>query len=136
MKQPDRANVGIQVQPETQREEYLSCVALVRHAWVADCAEKNGIEIFSEHFKRARRERNAFSEVSLRPPIELHKFKTGVEDLVYTLQHPHRFTRHIDADTIAGDDCDPLHCGVMSAPVSCIPLRGPANAILHPLQIP
>jgi len=104
-----RTNVRVQIEPEPQCEKNLGRVPLIRHTWVADGAEEDRVEFLSQHFKRPGRERDTFPQIFLRTPIELYEFQTGSEYFVDTSQDAHGFAGHINADTIARDNCNTFH---------------------------
>src|SRR5262249_31317874 len=81
----------------------------VRDPRIADGPKKNRIEVLPEHLKRALRKRDTLTQIFLGTPIELDEFQTRGKYFVHTAQHAHGFVRDVDADAVAGNDCDALH---------------------------
>src|SRR5439155_5090130 len=109
VKQPHRPDVRIEIQAESEREEYLRRMTLIRHARIADRSEQNGGEILPEYVERARRKRDAFFQIFLCPPVEFDEFQSGTEYFVHAAQHAHGLPRDIDADSISRYDCNSWH---------------------------
>src|SRR5579862_8991279 len=72
-------DIRVKIQAEPKREKYLRSVALIGNAWIADGPEQNGIEILSQHFKGAGRQRYSLFEIFLGTPIEFDKFQSRAE---------------------------------------------------------
>ena len=109
VEQANRPDIGIQIETESQREKNLGRVTLIRHARVADGAEQDRVKLAAKHVKCSRRQRDAFFEVFLRAPVELHELESRAEDVIHPAQHAHRLARDINSDSVSGYDCDAFH---------------------------
>src|SRR4051812_40324696 len=89
-------------------------MALIGHSWIAHGPKQDGAEILAKHFEGSGRKSDALFEIFLGSPIEFDEFQACAEFFVHTAQHAHRLARHIDTDTITGNDCNSFHYDLVS----------------------
>src|SRR5438132_3189985 len=109
VEQTHRPDVRVQIQTESQREQDLGGMTLIRDTRIAHRSEQNRLEILAKHFKRARWQRNAFFQVFLSAPIELDEFQPRAEYFIDTTQHAHGLASDVNPDPVSGNYCDSLH---------------------------
>ena len=77
-----------------------------RNAWIAKCAEEDGVEFVAEHFDGAGRKSDIFAEKFVGAPIEVDELEGTIVFCSSGLDCFDGYRRDFFADAVAGDDGD------------------------------
>src|SRR5579862_4998282 len=104
IQQPNRAHVGVQVHLEAHAQKDFPGVDVRGHSRIAECAEKDGVEIAFQHGKAVGRDGDAVRQVAIGAPVKMGQLDVGARSLddVYGLSND------LGADTVPGDNSDSL----------------------------
>jgi len=97
-------SVHVEVELGAEAQQNVRGVAIRRHPRIAHGAEKNGVEIASEHLHSVGRKRGAFAQEALRAPVEFHEISLTIALGDGGSQYLYRFWYDFPTDAVAGNN--------------------------------
>ena len=104
VEQLHRAVVDVEVELEARAEQDVARVAVVGHAWIAERADEDGVEL-AQQIVAVGRDRDAGRKIMVRTPGQL-SIQTAARTIAGRVDGVHRLSSNFFADAVAGNHCD------------------------------
>src|SRR5215472_14305194 len=106
MEQLDRSIVDVQIELDSRAEQDVARVSVVRHAWIAERSDEDGVEIVPQHRVTVRRDRDSRLEIVIGAPPQHLEVEPAAEDVAHAAEDFESLGGHLHADPVASNDSD------------------------------